>query len=74
MQLGHRRGSVDVALLREDGSPLAHHDVIVEQTRHAFGFGNIGFELVPHANGEDDRSDLAAAWLALFDTATLPFY
>lgn len=74
MQLGHRRGSVDVTLLREDGSPLAHHDVIVEQTRHAFGFGNIGFELVPHANGEDDRSDLAAAWLALFDTATLPFY
>jgi len=74
MQLGHRRGSVDVTLLREDGSPLAHHDVVVEQTRHAFGFGNIGFELVPHANGEDDRSDLAAAWLALFDTATLPFY
>ncbi|MBF0815151.1 1,4-beta-xylanase [Microbacterium paludicola] len=69
-----RTGSAEVALVDADGAPLAHRDVAVEQTRHAFAFGNIGFELVPHANGEADLSQLAADWLALFDTATLPFY
>ncbi|GGH37901.1 endo-1,4-beta-xylanase [Microbacterium album] len=70
----HRTGVADLQLTAADGSPLAHRDVVVEQTRHAFAFGNIGFDLVPHANGEVDRSQLADDWLALFDTATLPFY
>ncbi|WP_203137850.1 endo-1,4-beta-xylanase [Microbacterium sp. JZ31] len=69
-----RVGSVVVALTDATGAPLAHRDVVVEQVRHAFGFGNIGFELVPHANGEADLTALANDWLALFDTATLPFY
>ncbi|OCG73606.1 endo-1,4-beta-xylanase [Microbacterium sediminis] len=74
MTLAHRHGSVVVTVIGDDGSPLAHHDVRVEQIRHAFGFGNIGFDLIPHANGEADERALADAWLALFDTATLPFY
>jgi GH35 family endo-1,4-beta-xylanase len=69
-----RTGSAEVVLTSPDGEPLAHHEVTVEQVRHAFGFGNIGFELVPHANGEADLTPLADDWLALFDTATLPFY
>jgi len=74
MDLSHRRAAAELTIVGADGAPLADRDVVVEQTRHAFGFGNIGFELVPHANGEADLSALAEAWLALFDTATLPFY
>ncbi|MBO9578385.1 MAG: endo-1,4-beta-xylanase [Microbacteriaceae bacterium] len=54
------------------GAP--HARVTVEQVRHAFGFGCIGFDLLGHANGEEDRSELAEAWLGVFDQATLPFY
>ena len=61
--------------------------VTVEQTRHQFGFGNIGFDFVALANGEGDdpapvirrglrrrRKGLAPLWLELFNMATLPFY
>lgn len=70
----HRIGTAEVVLTTPDGAPLADREVVVEQVRHAFGFGNIGFELIPHANGEADLTELADAWLGLFDTATLPFY
>lgn len=70
----HRIGTTAVVLTAPDGAPLADREVVVEQVRHAFGFGNIGFELIPHANGEADLTELADAWLGLFDTATLPFY
>ncbi len=64
----HRLGTavVDVGL---PGEPVA-----IEQVSHAFGFGNIGFDLIGHANGEEDRSTLALDWLELFNRATLPFY
>jgi GH35 family endo-1,4-beta-xylanase len=60
--------------------PVAGRELTIEQVRHAFGFGNIGFDLVPLANGEssgkhreqDER--LAELWLDLFNTVTLPFY
>ncbi|MBM7804523.1 GH35 family endo-1,4-beta-xylanase [Geodermatophilus bullaregiensis] len=71
-----------------DGSPCADRDVLVQQVRHDFSFGNTGFDFVGLANGERDGSrenvfggaDPAAAerledlWLDLFNTATLPFY
>ena len=71
-----------------DGSPCADTDVLVEQTRHSFGFGNIGFDFVGLANGEqgegrenvfggadpDAAQRLEALWLDVFNTATLPFY
>jgi GH35 family endo-1,4-beta-xylanase len=69
-----RTAAADVVVTSAEGTPLADREVVVEQTRHAFGFGNIGFELAPHANGEADLSQLAEDWLGLFDTATLPFY
>jgi endo-1,4-beta-xylanase len=70
----HRRGTIELLVTDAAGRPLADRDVVVEQTRHDIAFGNIGFDLIGHANGEEDESALAEDWLALFDTATLPFY
>ena len=55
--------------------PLPHTDVTVTQLRHEFGFGNIGFDFVPLANGEQpELQPLADLWLEVFNVATLPFY
>jgi endo-1,4-beta-xylanase len=72
----HRLGSTTVTVTGPDGTPLADTEVIVEQTRHAFGFGNIGFDLVDHANGRGGPGDdeLAERYLEVFNTTTLPFY
>lgn len=72
-------GERALRLVDPRGLPLADREVEIAQTRHAFGFGSTGFELIPHANGEPDAvgadgAALAEAWLGLFDTATLPFY
>lgn len=83
-----RRTPVSLTVRRPDGSPHAGADVLVEQLRHGFAFGNIGFDFVGLANGEHGESrenvfggaDPEAAerledlWLDLFTTATLPFY
>lgn len=71
-----RAGSATVTVTRADGSPLTDALVEVEQTRHAFGFGNIAFELLDHLNGEGQPGDdeLARLWLDAFDLAILPFY
>lgn len=71
----HRSGSARVQV-RRAGVPLAHTEVRVEQTRHAVGFGNTGFELVDHADGRGGPEDaeLARLWLDVFDLAVLPFY
>lgn len=67
----HRVGTA-VVEVRGDGAPLARTEVRVEQTRHAFGFGNIGFELFDH-HGTPDPA-LAPLFLDVFDLAVLPFY
>ncbi|MGJ7440931.1 endo-1,4-beta-xylanase [Aquipuribacter sp. MA13-6] len=85
--LAHRTADATLVLTGTDGLPLAHTDVVVEQTRHAFAFGNIGFDLVPLANGETGAAPgnafggatqsldhLAELWFELYNTATLPFY
>jgi GH35 family endo-1,4-beta-xylanase len=72
-----RTVSYDVVLRHPDGRPLADTEVTISQVSHAFGFGNIGFDLVDLANGSDpDGSAQARAdlWLDVFNTATLPFY
>lgn len=69
----HRLAST-VVEVTVDGIPLAEADVAVEQTRHAFGFGNIGFELLDHADGSALDDELARLWLDAFDLAILPFY
>lgn len=72
----HRIGETTVTLTDADGAPLADAPVTIAQTRHGFGFGNIGFDLIPLANDEPAAGDeqIAAAWLELFNTTTLPFY
>lgn len=74
-------------MLNRDGSPLMRRPVTVEQTRHAFGFGNIGFDFIALANGEtatlprelggaavEQAQPRAALWLDVFNLATLPFH
>ena len=70
----HRTGTAELTLTAPTGEPLADQDVVVEQTRHGFEFGNIGFDLIDHATGEQRCDRLAEDWLRLFNTATLPFY
>jgi GH35 family endo-1,4-beta-xylanase len=84
----HRTGEVTLTVLGADGRPLADRTVTVAQHRHAFPFGNIGFDFVrliggppPDAAGpafggatELTLERLADLWLNLFNTATLPFY
>ncbi|MCL1870628.1 MAG: endo-1,4-beta-xylanase [Promicromonosporaceae bacterium] len=93
--MAHRRASQTVTVTGADGTPVAHADVVVEQTGHAFKFGNIGFELIDYINGyahgttdqptqrvgrPGERGDreydaaFAEKWLALHNSATLPFY
>lgn len=88
--LRHRTASTVLDLRGADGAPLADTEVTVEQTRHDFGFGNIGFDFIPLANGEQEAPTpegesfggaavdrlprLAELWLDVFNTATLPFY
>ncbi len=83
-----RRIPAELTVRRPDGSPCADTDVLVEQVRHDFAFGNIGFDFVGLANGEhgDSRENvfggadpeaaerLEDLWLDIFNTATLPFY
>ncbi|MCZ2805760.1 endo-1,4-beta-xylanase [Modestobacter sp. VKM Ac-2983] len=86
----HAVRSIDATLTvrRADGSPCADTEVLVEQVRHEFAFGNIGFDFVGLANQEQGAgrenvfggADPAAAgrleelFLDVFNTATLPFY
>jgi endo-1,4-beta-xylanase len=83
----HRTGTTVLKMKDSAGNPLSNADVSVEQTRHSFSFGNIGFDFVPLANHEGERAAdsafggatqnlerIAELWLDLYNTATLPFY
>jgi endo-1,4-beta-xylanase len=74
--LGVRVREVELELLDERGEPLPDRELTVHQNRHAFAFGNIGFDFLPLASGQGAEGDaqLAELWLDLFNTATLPFY
>uniref|UniRef100_UPI0026119CC1 endo-1,4-beta-xylanase n=1 Tax=uncultured Cellulomonas sp. TaxID=189682 RepID=UPI0026119CC1 len=84
----HRVAEATVTVRGADGAPLADTEVVVEQTRHAFAFGNIGFDFIGYANGESHAAPdspfggagpelgdrLAELYLDLYNTTTLPFY
>ena len=68
--MSHRRRRVSLAIMTADGSPLRDADVVIEQTRHEFAFGNIGFDFIPLANGEASE-DLSAAEIEAFGGADI---
>jgi GH35 family endo-1,4-beta-xylanase len=86
----HRIGEVTLTINGTGGQPLADRIVNVEQRRHAFAFGNIGFDLPPliggpgpdgseELEGFGGATSLRLHWFegvfpSLFNTATLPFY
>jgi GH35 family endo-1,4-beta-xylanase len=73
----HRSRTALITVVDGRGHALADADVTVEQTRHAFTFGNFASDFVPLANGETDgvgTPELAALYAELFNAATLPFY
>jgi endo-1,4-beta-xylanase len=88
--MSHRITETTVTVLGADGRPLPGVETTIAQRRHAFTFGNIGFDFIPLANDETsiDPADvetfggasveklagLADLWLDVFNTATLPFY
>ncbi|KAA9150772.1 1,4-beta-xylanase [Microbacterium lushaniae] len=45
-EFAHRRTDARLRLVDRHGTPLAGATVTVAQTRHAFGFGNIGFDFI----------------------------
>jgi GH35 family endo-1,4-beta-xylanase len=49
--LSHRYADVRLVVRGADGDPLSGVPIGVEQIRHAFGFGNIGFDFVDWAGG-----------------------
>jgi len=48
----HRRTAATLTVAGPDGAVPAGTPVVVEQVAHAFGVGNIGFDLIALANGE----------------------
>lgn len=83
----HRIGQATVTVIDGDGAPLADAVVTVEQTRHDFSFGNIGFDLIEWAGGEgqdgtnlfggasaNSAPALAQKYLEAYNATTLPFY
>jgi GH35 family endo-1,4-beta-xylanase len=90
VDLRHRVLETTVTVVGGDGSPAREAEVTVEQLRPALAIGNIGFDLIPLANGEteldpaefetfggasvDRLEQLAELFVQVFDTATLPFY
>jgi GH35 family endo-1,4-beta-xylanase len=83
-----RDAEVTLTVRHANGSLCRDADVVVEQVRHDFAFGNIGFDFVGLANDEhgDSRENvfggadpesaakLVDLWLDLFNAVTLPFY
>ncbi|WP_049831041.1 hypothetical protein [Arthrobacter sp. RIT-PI-e] len=55
MTLDHRRATVEVTVLDPAGEPLRDAEVTVEQQRHDFAFGNIGFDVVPMDTGKTEQ-------------------
>ncbi|GIJ10227.1 endo-1,4-beta-xylanase [Micromonospora andamanensis] len=88
--LRHRKGEITLTVRGTDRQPLADQVVTVAQNRHAFAFGNIGFDFVDlvggpgpagsndvesfGGTGHPDLDRLGELWLDVFNTATLPFY
>jgi GH35 family endo-1,4-beta-xylanase len=56
----HRQATAQVTVICPDGAALANNNIIVEQVRHKFLFGNIGFDMVAMANDYADGATVSA--------------
>ena len=76
--LAHRHAEAEITVLGPDGGRRTDTDVVVEQTRHEFLFGCIGFDFVDLACGTprdvECEQRLADLWFDVFNATTLPFY
>ena len=83
--LNHRKASINLRLVTQNGQPAANQEIKIEQRSHQFLFGVGGFDAVELAGGNPDGSvtdEKRAAYLqekldklfALNNYATLPFY
>jgi endo-1,4-beta-xylanase len=69
-----------LTILKNDQTPLANHEIEVEQCNHQFLFGCTGFDMIPLANDEVDGEEKAYAeefnqrLIDLYNFITLPFY
>jgi len=73
----HRLAQATITCSGPDGVPLGDQAVTVAQVNHDFMFGNIGFDFLDYATGEDTSeytAHLADDYLGLFNATTLPFY
>jgi len=85
-RFAHRTARAVVTVTDAAGQPRPDLPVRVAQRQHEFAFGNIGFDLIPLANGEREFHSnvfggarnrlelLAERFVDVFNTATLPFY
>ena len=84
-KLKHRKASVGLKLITENGSPCSDREVKIIQKSHKFLFGVGGFEAVEYAGGSHDGSPLESSKAAFLkekidklfkinNYATLPFY
>lgn len=77
---GHRMAAGVMRFVKKDGTPLANKRIEISQTKHEFMFACGAFDAVFLANDLADEKgkkllkDRYDKWLALFNTATLPFY
>lgn len=83
-----RATSRTIQVVDKAGTPVAGTEVRIRQKRHGIGFGNIGFDMIPLANGETDLDPgnvyggsgpqlaerLMDLFADVFNVATLPFY
>jgi len=83
--LNHRKATVNLRLVTQDGKPIANQDVKIEQKSHKFLFGVGGFEAVALAGGNFDGNPIDEKMAAFFkekldklftfnNYSTLPFY
>ncbi|MBN1202224.1 MAG: endo-1,4-beta-xylanase [Anaerolineae bacterium] len=81
LAIRQHRTAKNTVTLCHNGSPLANRDVLVEQKKHQFLFGNIWNEgSIALANGELTGAEKELAlleverFIQLFNLVTLPFY
>ncbi len=76
----NRSAEATLRIVGPDGAPLAQQAVEVEQRKHKFLFGCIGFDIIPLASGELEGAEKAYAerygqiLIDLYNQITLPFY